>query len=48
MEDVACRNAYKIPARKPESKRQLERVSHRWQDNIKIDFRKEDGVVWTG
>jgi hypothetical protein len=32
------RNAYKIVERKPENHRPLERTSHRWEDNIKMDF----------
>jgi hypothetical protein len=32
-------NAYRILARNPEGKRQLERTRCRREDNIKIDFR---------
>jgi hypothetical protein len=33
---------------KPEEKRPLGRPRLRWDDNIKVDFRNLDGVVWTG
>ena len=33
---------------KPEEKRPLGRLRRRWEDNIKIDFRKWDVRVWTG
>jgi hypothetical protein len=33
------RNAYRIVAGKPEGKRPLGRLRHRWVDNIKIDLR---------
>jgi hypothetical protein len=39
------RNSYKILVGKPEGKRPLERLGHRWEDNIKMDL---SGVVWTG
>jgi hypothetical protein len=38
------RNAYKILVGKPEGKRLLGRPRHRWEDNIKMDFR-EMGLV---
>jgi hypothetical protein len=34
------RNSYRILARKLEGKRPLERTRHRWEDNIKMDFRE--------
>jgi hypothetical protein len=41
---VACmgqmRNAYKILAGKPEGRRPLGRPMHRWEDNIRKDFRE--------
>jgi len=41
---VACkeemRNVYKILIRKPKGKRPLGRLRHRWEDNIKMYFRK--------
>jgi hypothetical protein len=33
---------------KPEEKRSLGRPRRRWEDNIKMDFRKLEGVVGTG
>jgi hypothetical protein len=40
---VACmakmRNAYKIWVWKPDGKRPLGRPRHRWEDNIKMNFR---------
>jgi hypothetical protein len=33
---------------KPEGKKPLGRPSHRWVDNIKIDIKRQDGVLWTG
>jgi hypothetical protein len=37
------RTAYSILVAKPERKRHLRRPRHRWEDNIKIDFRE---IVW--
>jgi hypothetical protein len=37
------RNAYKILILKPDGKRPLERPRHRWEDNIRMDFRR---IVW--
>jgi hypothetical protein len=34
------RNAYRILVRKPEGKRPLERLRHRWEDNIRMDLRE--------
>jgi hypothetical protein len=42
------RNAYKILVRKPERKRLLERPSRRYENNIRMDLRKQGGKVWTG
>jgi hypothetical protein len=42
------RNAYRILLGKPEGKRSLGRPRRRWVDNIKVDLRELDGVVWTG
>jgi hypothetical protein len=39
------RNAYGILFGKPEGKRPLERPSHRWVDNIKVDVRQ---IRWGG
>jgi hypothetical protein len=44
-EHVAClgemRNSYSILVGKPERKRIVERPSHRWEDNIRMDLRGE-------
>jgi hypothetical protein len=32
------RGAYKVLVEKPEEKRQLERLRHRWEDHIKMDL----------
>jgi hypothetical protein len=37
------RKAYKISIGKPEGKRPLERPRRRYEDNIKMDFRK----IWS-
>jgi hypothetical protein len=42
------RNAYKILIGKPEGKRPLGRLRHRWVDNIKIYLKVIDGMVWIG
>jgi hypothetical protein len=33
------RNVYTVLVRKPEGKRQSGRPWHRWEDNIKMDFK---------
>jgi hypothetical protein len=42
------RNTYRILMGKPESKRPLGRLRHRWVDNVEIDLREigRDGMVW--
>jgi hypothetical protein len=42
------RNAYRILVGKPEGKRPLGRLRHRWVDNIKMDLREIglDGMDW--
>jgi hypothetical protein len=42
------RNAYRILMGKPEGMRPLGRPRRRWEDNIKMDLGRYDGVVWTG
>ena len=37
---VQSRNAYRILVGKPEGKRPLERLRHRWEDNIKKDLKE--------
>ena len=34
------RNAYRVLVGKPEEKRPLGRLRHRWEDNIKMDLRE--------
>jgi hypothetical protein len=41
-------DADKILVGKPEGKKPFERHRRRWEDNIKMDFRKWDGGPWTG
>jgi hypothetical protein len=36
------RGVYRVLVGKPEAKRRLERPRHRWEDNIKMIFRKWD------
>jgi hypothetical protein len=47
---VACmgekRNACRNLVGKPEGKRPLRRQRHRWEDNIKVDFRYR--MAWYG
>jgi hypothetical protein len=49
---VACmgeeRGVYRVLIGRPEGKRPLGRSSHRWEDNIKLDFREIgiNGVNW--
>jgi hypothetical protein len=38
---------YRVLVGKPEGKRPLGRLRHRWEDNIKWIFRKWDVGVWT-
>jgi hypothetical protein len=44
------RNAYNILIGKPERKRSLGRLRHRWEYNIRMDLREIgwEGVVWLG
>jgi hypothetical protein len=42
------RDAHRVLVRKPEGKRPLGRPRRRWEDNIKMDLQKVDGVVETG
>jgi hypothetical protein len=37
----------RVLVRKPEGKRPLRRLRHRWKDNIKFDH-KQDLRMWTG
>jgi hypothetical protein len=42
------RNVYKILVEKHEGKIPLTRPRHRWDDNIRMDLRKQGWRVWTG
>ena len=42
------RGVYKFWVEKPEGKRPLGRPRRRWEDNIKMDLQKWEGVVGTG
>ena len=42
------RGVHKVLVGKPEGKRPLGRPRRRWEDNIKMDFRKWEGIVGTG
>ena len=42
------RGVYRILVGKPEGKRPLGRHRRRWEDNIKMIFRKWNGVLGTG
>jgi hypothetical protein len=39
---------YRVLVGKPEGKRPLGKPRRRWEDNIKMIFRKWDVGVWTG
>jgi hypothetical protein len=49
---VACtgerRCVYRVLVGKPEGRGPLGRPRHRWEDNIKMIFRKWDVETWTG
>jgi hypothetical protein len=40
------RNAHKCLVGKPEGKISLVKYRHRWEDNIKMDLKKETYVEW--
>jgi len=42
------RGVYRVLVGKPEGKRPLGRPSLRWVDNIRMDSRRWDVVIWTG
>jgi hypothetical protein len=42
------RGVHKVLVGKPEGKRPLGRPRRRWEDNIKMDFKKLEEVVGTG
>jgi hypothetical protein len=39
------RRVYRVLVGKPEGKRLLERLRHRWEDGIRMDLRE---IVWRG
>jgi hypothetical protein len=41
-------NSYRILVGKPEGKRPLGKLRHRWMDNIKMDLREIDRMEWYG
>jgi len=42
------RGVYRVLAEKPEGKRPLGRIRHRWEDNIKMDLQEQGcgGMDW--
>jgi hypothetical protein len=42
------RGALKVLVGSPEGKKPLGRLSHRWEDNIKIDLQEVGCETWTG
>ena len=42
------RGVHRVLVGKPEGKKPLGRHRHRWEDNIKMNFRNWEGVVGTG
>jgi len=48
---LACmgqrRNVYMALMGKPEAEKPLGRPGHRWDNNIKINFKQVDGKMWT-
>ena len=42
------RGVYRILVGKPEGNTSLGKPTRRWEDNIKMDFRKRVGMAWTG
>ena len=44
MED--CGSAFKILTGKPTGKRPFGRPRHRWEDNIRMDFKEVDRYNW--
>jgi hypothetical protein len=45
---VEGRDMHRVLVGKPEGKRPLGRPRLKWEDNIKMDLRKWEGVVGTG
>jgi hypothetical protein len=42
------RNVYRVLVGKPEGKRPLERLRHRWEEWIRMDLRERGWGVWSG
>ena len=42
------RGAYRMLMGRPKVRRRLGRSRYRWDDNIKMDFKKQDRETWTG
>ena len=42
------RGVHRVVVGKPEGKRPLERPRRRWEVNIRMDYRKWEGVLGTG
>ena len=42
------RGVHRVLVGKPEGKRPLGKLRRRWEDNIKMDFRKWDVGAWIG
>jgi hypothetical protein len=42
------RGAYRVLVGRPEGKKPLGRLRHRWEDNIKIDLQEVGCGTWTG
>jgi len=42
------RGVYRVLVAKPEGKRPLGRLGHRWEDNIKVGLQEVGCGVWTG
>jgi hypothetical protein len=42
------RGVYRVLVRKPEGNRPLGRLTHRWEDNIKMDLQEVGWGIWTG
>jgi hypothetical protein len=42
------RDVYRLSVEKPGGKRQIGRLGHRFEDNIKMDLKAIGGIFWTG
>ena len=42
------RDVYRLLVEKPAGKRQIGRLGHRLEDNIKMDLKAIGGILWTG